>query len=645
MKRILFLLIIAVSAHAQTWPLEPTGSDHPIGNTFGEYQGFGLNFQHAGIDILAVPKLNADATENPAAPWVRTTVAGTPTSLDNDPGNYNFTYVTTAAGRDYLYGHLQQDSYHASFVTAFMNGTAVTANAQVSKVARWTLCDYHHHHYEIHDGTTLISPYFDISPDPDGFAPVVESVNFATNNSNPWSVKNAVAAGGCTVVDGLVDIIAEVRDRDDAGSVLPGAESNWPRNLRWRACPDSSPDCAWQSTHLYDDMPFAWWDSASAVATTVFSTRTPWISSSDYCGPGAQYGIVTNFGAGGSADASGAWNTTLLVNGPYSVSIEATDFSGNLTRRSVRACVQNGGACTTEVMIRDGADDSGGIPYGGPNWWVSPDITANPGTPEEDVNINLGLANPINVTPRNSGSCAIPAGTPYTVCLGWYLPTGSVPHPLPAANVIGCQALTVPAGGWAVGSAITTTFTWTPDPLAVPDGHHCLVAWIDLTADPVMNTPAVNWDDNRAQQNIQFVDVGPGAPQGGSFWMNPQEMIGDRGIELVFHDFDPGARFNVVLPPQLEIRNVTGAKAVRSTECGGQFSENQNFQRCYVTLQDLSAGARVMIDVSRVFAAGKIDVMNESGAKGTVDIIEHGIVRGLKERGPVGGATIRFEKR
>lgn len=636
-----FLAGCAVAAFGQTWPLEPTGGDHPIGNSFGEFQAFGDIFQHAGIDILVIPKLNADGTENPAAPWVRAVAGGTPTSMGNDDTVYNVGVVDTGA-RLYVYRHLQMDSYDPDYATAFNNATPIAANDRISKVVRWG-CDYHHHHYEIQEGGSFISPYFDIAGEPDAQLPAIGEIGFAADGSNPWTVMNAAGPSGCTVVSGLVDIIAQIKDRNDAGSVLPGASINWVRDIRWRACTDATPDCAWRETHTYDAMPAAW--HTPGVGDILFSRSAPWISSSEYCADAEQYGIVTNFGAGGVEDAAGAWNTGPLANGAYNVTVEATDFAGNVRRKSVRTCVQNGGGCTTELLIRDAADDAGAIPYIGPNWWVSPDITANPGTADEDVNILVGVANPIAVRVTNSGSCPIPAGTTYDVCLGWSLPTGSVPHPLPATQVIGCQTETIGAAGLAVGGTRTTTLSWTPDALAVPLGHHCLVAWTSTAADPVLNTPAVNWDDNRAQQNIQFT-MAPGAPMSAAMWVHPQEMLANRAIEFRFRGFGEGDRLSIVIPPELEVTRVQGGALVPSRECGSdcQSIDDARKRGCPLLVQglDLTRG-RLFLEIARVEKLARIAVNLEEGKPGgSVDVVEHAVVRGQKERGEVGGATIRF---
>jgi hypothetical protein len=653
--------VIAAPLAAQ-WPIEPTGSDHPVGNTFGEYQAG--DFFHAGIDILATPQLNADATTNPAAPWVRTTVAGTPlVRMENMNWEYNFCRVDDAGGVGYYYGHLQQNSYHANYVTAFNNGTPLPAGSQVAKIVRWPSCDYHHHHYEIWNTapppTVLIGPYPGIAPDADSEPPLVDDIGFAQDNTDPWNVMNPVAAGGCTVVNGNVDIVAKIRDRNAAGSALIGAASNWVRNVRWRACPESAPGCAWVGTHVYDTMPYSWWGfGAIPIARAAFSIRAPWVSIGSICTAEWYYSIVTNF-AGGLADAAGRWNTSAVANGPYTVSVEATDFAGNVTIANRRACVQNGGGCITELMIRDAADDSGGIPYPGPVWWESPDITANPGTPDEDVNIRIGMPNPIVVTARNSGSCTIPSGTVYNVCLGWGPPSGTIAYPLPPANVIGCQAITL-ASNWAVGTPRDTPFSWTPNAMSVPAGHHCLIAWVDMAGDPVMNTPAVNYDDNRAQQNIEFQPMSGMPGESGAFWVNPQQMIAERSLEIRFSASD-GQRVRVYLPPTLVVGRVTGGDVAAAKpdekpyypdsklapcELPCATAEEAQKRGCARVIRGIDAdGGRLRIELISVPEPAQVLVEVIGGGGVTAAVVEYGMLREQKEIVPVGGLTIRFVKK
>ncbi len=663
-------VLLAGSAFAQNgWPVEPANSEHALGNTMGEYIGV----QHAGIDLMELPMYDSSSAVDPAAPWVIVTVAGTPTSLEDNAGSYNFTSVDppdAAHPAVYWYGHLQQGSYDVDYTNAFNNGTAVGAGDHIAKIVRWSSCSFHHTHYELVDGANYVNPLADVTPNPDTDSPEVNDLLFAQDNSDPWVQLAPGAAGSCTVVNGPADILVRARDRDAAGAALGGAGELWVHDVRWRACPDSNPSCAWQSTRPWDTMPASWYGYNTAAGVAQYSTRAPWTSNSDYCNAGWDYAIVTNYAAG-MPNAAGAWNTSAIADGSYSVSAELTDFAGRTTTISRLACVQNTASCTTELTVRDAADDSGAVPYPGPNWWLSPDITANPGTADQDVNINLGVPNPIEVRVWNRGSCSLPAGTSYNVCLGWGLPSGTVAYPLPASQQIGCQTVTVPAAGWAVGASRTTTFTWTPDAALVPDGHHCLIAWVDSTADAVQNTPAVNWDDNRAQQNITFQPAPtPGLPGLGRFWVHPLEMIKQRSLELRvrYSGTRPTLRaIRLHVPSDLEIGRLVGGDVI------GGYRGDKPVERCELSPEALhrllceSTEQAGRPDLTRVIGGidpsgrlllegirltGKpvrltVEVVSEEGVRkgefAEIDVIEKGVLPGGKDITPVGGLTLHFD--
>jgi hypothetical protein len=649
------LLIAGTSLWAQHgWPVEPTGSDHPMGNSFGEFQNFGGVYQHTGIDILETPQLNSDGTTNAAAPWVVATVSGTIDSYGNTAGTmYNGATIDGTDGSTYRYWHLQFNSYDATFVVNESNGTAVAANDRIAKIVRWS-CEFHHLHYDLFDTTNFLSPLADVTPNADTVAPTIDAIYVAVDNSNPWTEFASTAAGGCVVVNGSADVIVKARDRDDAGSTLNGAATLWVRNARWRACPDSSPDCAWIDTHDYSAMPLGNSAGGNAFSSAAFSTTNPWVSDSNYCAATWLYGVLTNFVAG-AGNTAGNWNTNAIANGAYTVSAQLTDFAGNVTVDNIRACVQNGGGCTKDIMVRDAADDSGGIKYPGPVWWESPDITANPGTAIQDANIALGAANPIEVRVRNIGSCALTAASTYQVCLGWGPPSGSIVHPLPAAQQIGCQTETIGAGGMSVGASRITTFSWTPDATTVPAGHHCLIAWVDMAGDGVQNTPAVNWDNNRAQQNIQFVAPGPGAF--GNFWFNPQRMMKGRAIEIEFSGAgDDPREIVLIIPPGLAVERVAGGSLVaasREDKLEGRVCERCTSpeeaakQGCLRIIRGLSMRSRIWLEGVSAREPQQVLVLlrGESDRDLDAHVIEHAILEGAQERGPVGGLTIHFGKR
>jgi len=509
---VMFLLSLSLApAYGEHgWPLSPTTSEHPIGNTMGEFQQYsgGNEYFHDGIDILGTPEENADGTSNSAAPWVRATVAGI-VSLLNDNGNGSFRYngveITGVDGVTYTYWHLRggtPGSYDVDFVNHFNNGTYVSANDKIAKLVRWIEnYDFHHLHYRLQRGADYINPLANITPNPDPDPPEILQIGITQNNSDPWVTFNPIAAGACTVVNGNADIVAQIHDRDDNASTFGAAQlTNWVYNIRWRACPDINTNCAWQLTRAFDTLPSAW---AGAEARAAFSNRAPWNSDSSYWTNTQLYGIVTNYVAG-VPNAAGNWNTAALADGSYSVSVEATDFAGNVSVRNVRACVQNGPNCVTELTVRDAADDTGAIPYPGQNWNASPDITVNPGASNQNTRILIGAANTIRVRAWNYGSCAIPAGTAYDVCIGWGQPTTAIPHPLPAGQQTECRQQFVPAGGWAVGTRRETNFAWNPAAGTVPEGKYAVVAWVNMPADRVLNAEGVNWDDNRAQRVVTF---------------------------------------------------------------------------------------------------------------------------------------------
>jgi len=350
------LALIGAPAYAQhSWPIDPTNSEHPIGNSFGESQNFGGPYQHTGIDILERPRLRADGTVDSTAPWARAPVGGTVTYLSDGAATlYNGAAVQGIDGVTYRFWHLEHGSYDPSFVTNFNNGTAVAPNDRIAQLVRW-VCDYHHLHYDLTRGAEYLSPLADITPHHDAESSQIAALYFVRDNSDPWVEFRTLDPGGCVLVTGAVDILAQIRDRDNAGSSLTGAQTVWVRTIRWRACPESSPDCPWHDTYGFDSMPTAWGSAGNAFSSAYFSTRTPWNSDSNYCAATWLYAVVTNF-VGGMPDAAGNWDTTVIPDSTYTVSIEATDFAGNVRVATTRACVQNNLASFSAAPI------SGSVP-------------------------------------------------------------------------------------------------------------------------------------------------------------------------------------------------------------------------------------------------------------------------------------------
>jgi hypothetical protein len=353
-------------ANENGWPLEPTGQDHPLGSTHGELMivADGL-YQHNGIDVLATACKNpCDECEEPCggpapadpsaappadafAPWVVVTVGGTVKWLDNQPNNkYNNTKIDAADGvTQYKYYHLAYDTFDTDFVLAYKNRTRggnVASGARIAKVHPWS-CGFDHLHYErglidANGITTLINPLLQITPNPDLIAPDIFDIHLANHNDDDtrWS-EITKTPPACTVVQGKVDIVAHLRDRDDAGSTLLGATNVGVYDLRWRACHDNTPDCNWNSTHAFKDMPPEWEKPKNSSTLLHFSLKAPWESTANEC----SHSVNQTFMVPSSHSPTGSWDTTDGPDGEYTVSVEASDIAGNRTVQSILVCVQN----------------------------------------------------------------------------------------------------------------------------------------------------------------------------------------------------------------------------------------------------------------------------------------------------------------
>ncbi len=649
-----------VTPQSTGWPIEPTNAEHPLGNTLGEFQlpwrdANPKAFQHQGIDILAQPH-DPNDPGNPAVPWVTVTVGGTVKSLNVDSvSTAGDVEINGVDGVLYRYAHL--DFIDPTIVEAFKTpGTDVLiAGQHIAQVVQYG-CPYDHLHYDMSANTLYFNPLASISPDPDDDAPTVD-VFLASHASNPWNEFKAVAPA-CKVVRGRVDIIAQLVDRDDAGSTAQGANNVGVFDLHWRVCPNTAPDCpAWNTTHPFVDMPTDWENTGNTGTQEQFGTAHPWSSDYNECSKAVSpYFMIPTRNS-----ASGGWNATAAggyPDGSYSVSVLASDIAGNTTTKTVHACVQNVTACTTDLAIRDGPMDVGAVPSQDDPFWLSPDITTNPGTPQEDKNIKLGSSNQVVVTVWNVGSCPLPVGTPYTVCLAWNPPSGSVPFPIPPSQVVGCQNDTVLVGEWSPGTSRQSTFSWTPPVNSLPLGHNCLVAWTDMGADTVQSSPSVVLDNNRAQRNISFEFApaptsastpDPATQSAQSFWVYPISGMQERDIEIQFKASDAGAYLrtaNLVVPPIVRITRVVGADLTVDSAC--RHVDGAALQSCTVALSGVGSRGRIRLEGIQLERPGELQLQVTTAQQvppGTyidANIVEYGAIE-RAELLPIGGVTLRFE--
>jgi hypothetical protein len=675
---LLIALIDSAAGQQHGWPVQPATQEHPIANNIGDFWVYldGKPYQHPGLDILATPH-----TE-PEAPYAVVTVAGTihHVNKEDQTGWLNEVQIDGDDGTRYLYAHLAYGTFVGAFDAANWSGARVKVGDEIAKIYSWN-CQYSHLHYELQDfqGNFLeppvkyLNPLTDIQPNPDGFPPQVAEIHFANRQLARWteftppSVTTMVPPPACTVVKGEVDIVAGLIDRDDAGEppTTLNAGNVGVYDLRWRVCPKATPNCpAWNDTHRFDDMPLSWIRAGNSDTFRQFSSTPNLVTTADQCSTTVNdtYRIATD-------KIAAAWITSAQPDGSYSVSIEATDIAGNKTTRTALACVQNNPqACATDLMIRDGEDDNGGTPYYGFPFFESPDIKVNPATPFEGT-IRETRANTVEVTVRNTGSCRLPAGSTYQVCLAWSLPSPYIPFPLPAWQTLPCQTETVTSSNWAPGEARTTTFNWQPTAGSVPKGHACLVAWSNVTGDPVQPTSSVILDNNRAQKNISILEP-PSLLDGfaQTYYVHHADAMSDRSMEIEMRTSEGQpykGEVRLHVPPTVKVGRLTGAnllgsyKQVRrrelcSTEdprCRTECPDPANAIRVgcaaiYGSIDDpqhrLKLEGIIVDDTSPLLLEIKGDDDLPPGGFVDAQIVEYATADGRPDRA-IGGLTLRFQ--
>jgi hypothetical protein len=202
-----------------------------------------------------------------------------------------------------------------------------------------------------------VNPLREIGPEPDGQKPFIAGVHLVKRGSSPPSVfdgvnscppvSNTVDMAG---VSGTVDIVVEVSDMDDAGSPASAAGNLGIYDLKWRACATSDPDCDWNDTHTYDDMPANWSAYNDATIGQRFSLVEPfrtireeWSDLPDtWIGPPVSCEAlpVPRTFMFAAKDGAG-WNTKKYNNGSYELSVKALDYRQNEAIHKQTVCVNN----------------------------------------------------------------------------------------------------------------------------------------------------------------------------------------------------------------------------------------------------------------------------------------------------------------
>lgn len=570
---VLFCIIMLItltagrSAAQLPWPVEATGSDHPMGNSCGEFQQYGGGpYLHTGIDIRE--------DHAPTGPWVRSVIGGTLTLSDNasDP-TYLYNGVTifnTGTGCTYRYWHLDHNTITNDVRNAFTNSTIFPANTRISQIVDWKASNgnFHHLHFDIISGGNFINPISAttcggaLTPETDATSPEVHEILICRNNTNTFLTKPGT---GCWIVDGDLDIIARASDRDPP---LPAI--TWQANIGVYRIEYSIKELQGTGTHnvpateLYRFDTFSTAGSGSTESGIIFKNVSPANSQSNYASIGGErsYYIVTNVDAGGNlSEANGFWNTDGggFPDGLYQITVKAYDFVGNQHTKSEIVFVKNNPSTPSpvDVVIRDRNGDSGAVPSNpnGEAFWVSPDIrvdappfgtenaTSNPFGANSHDNPIFNQQNRVYIRVHNFGCTT--SGL-VRIRFYWANPSGGIPpsewdeiQPSVIKNVN-----SIPSGG---SVEYSPPILWTPTGTAI--GHRCVLVRLESTQDPITNDYNVPGDNNIGQKNVNIVTASPGAPSADAFFIaNPFKEPAEVHLTIDRRNLPQPSQFIMRLP-------------------------------------------------------------------------------------------------
>jgi hypothetical protein len=351
------VLIWYVTEQKGTWPIEPVGEDHPIANTHGEVvfacasTGWKAQ-QHNGVDILASPYPQQSAPDVVVAAdgtivW-RMMVAGATRNqvkIKSDNGEHIYEYT-----------HLAYGTFLAPFSNAYWQGTKVYAGDRIAKIEQAFDGEDNHLHFHVEAPNQVASkrwfnPLREITPNLDQNAPHIADIHLGRHDGNDqWEV---FAPGStsvpCTKVEGEVDIIVEVSDRDDAGSANAAASNVGVYGLAWLACPAGVQNCQWKNGPVYEDMHEDWTDprtTGKRVSLKLpFKTRPePWSTKDDAGDCEALSGDTRTYLIAAENSDAASWSTSSVPDGIYTLTVRASDYSGLTGEKAIQVCVENAGS-------------------------------------------------------------------------------------------------------------------------------------------------------------------------------------------------------------------------------------------------------------------------------------------------------------
>jgi murein DD-endopeptidase MepM/ murein hydrolase activator NlpD len=325
------------------WPILPD-SQHPVGNTYGEYQDYGgAPYPHGGFDVMGSPNQAVYAVRGGVVKAILTTSA-----------EYHWRVAvadSAVAGSclGYLYAHLNQAS-----ITVHV-GDVITAGQLLGTLVPWPIADFTHCHFTrlLDSGATwdgswlsVSNPHLDVSHTetvPPVFQPArgTELLAFCTNETS--SYQNSLS------LHGSVDIIARVSD------VIASSWKCAVQELRYTIYPQGQPGSPVvnDKQSVFFNMGLDGYISGTndTFLINLFykqDTVCPTQGDYDYR---EFYHILTNSNGDqiyDASDANQAWNTAALPDGRYVIRVKAVDAAGNVRADSMIVTTVNGNPSTAE---------------------------------------------------------------------------------------------------------------------------------------------------------------------------------------------------------------------------------------------------------------------------------------------------------
>ena len=321
-----------------SWPLQPD-AQHPIGNTYGEYQDYGGSpYMHPGIDVLGS-----------GLQPVYAVAAGVVKAVLTTSGSYHWRVAVGDSGgsgtvRGYLYAHLDQGTIAVNV------GDTVVEGQYLGGLVPWPSYNFTHCHFaRVEDsGSTWYgnwlcpgNPHVAISRQSESSAPVFLPARgsallaFCNNQTSQYRNPNSLT--------GAVDIVARIGDTVASGWVCTV------QKIRYTIYPVGSPESPVVDNKLAVSYDMAL-DTYSGgpidpfLVDLIYKQDSTCRTLGDYNYRDFFY-IITNSDGNEvyeSSDLAEAWNTSLLSDGDYVIEVTAIDASHNATTQSMTVTTNNG---------------------------------------------------------------------------------------------------------------------------------------------------------------------------------------------------------------------------------------------------------------------------------------------------------------